>query len=303
MDFAFEEHRYIVLDDHLTLTVEVRFEVTISPFSHFEGHMAMISPHMMGKSTSNQQLYEVEYAKDFTDQPSLEEVLRNEAPYPYTLDSFTTHMSQANCVEILNFILEVRRYREGYSAIFPDGESPASPDQLETWGLYEIWKCLLSMYIIPGSPQEINSISDKRNDLLAHCSPQKLPVPKMLDVVEQEMLDLISESIFPSFVTNSALGNTTWSRILYGNLTGCVSPMATLPCIGQGETTSRSHHIVTVTNTDPGAVFGTSSCASLFDDPSSTIDQQVAEETGNNVMRKIRAMLGFQGKKKKISGR
>ena len=46
--------------------------------------------------------------------PTLDEVLNNTAPQPYTLAAYTAFLSQQHCLETLEFVTEARRYTEKY---------------------------------------------------------------------------------------------------------------------------------------------------------------------------------------------
>jgi hypothetical protein len=57
-------------------------------------------------------------------QPTLNEVLKNTTPPPYSLGAFINYLTQIHCLETLEFILEVNRYREGYKSLVESaGES------------------------------------------------------------------------------------------------------------------------------------------------------------------------------------
>lgn len=93
----------------------------------------------MDSSSVNQQFVDVAQNATLRDeQPSLDEVLNNDAPYPYTLDSFTAYMSQIHCLEILEFILEGRRYRKTYEVSSVVVGSPLSPARCDSRVLLEL---------------------------------------------------------------------------------------------------------------------------------------------------------------------
>src|ERR1044071_601590 len=121
--------------------------------------------------------------------PTLGDVLNNETSYPYSLDDFATFLDQTFCLENLEFWIEVRRYRYLASNFFnsnsttpllmsdigdvPEdyyfddaplrGDSPAHLDFLKQ-KLHD----LITTYVLPNSPKEINILSTTRDDLLTN---------------------------------------------------------------------------------------------------------------------------------------
>ncbi|PKX95696.1 regulator of G-protein signaling domain-containing protein [Aspergillus novofumigatus IBT 16806] len=93
--------------------------------------------------------------------PTLDEVLANTAPAPYTLSAFMAYLSQNHCLETLEFTLEAKRYRETYHSLTHQlRESPIVTDCPESQHLRMLWQRLLSAYILPGAPREINVSSE-----------------------------------------------------------------------------------------------------------------------------------------------
>lgn len=125
--------------------------------------------------------------------PTLDEVLSNTAPFPFTLGAFMAYLSQNHCLETLEFTMEAKRYRESYRS--------APSQQLIT-----LWRRLISAYVEPGAPREINLSSDVRDALLAHANATKPPRPEVLDVAVRIMHDLMEESIFIHFLNSQSFG-------------------------------------------------------------------------------------------------
>ncbi|KKK23159.1 regulator of G protein [Aspergillus rambellii] len=133
--------------------------------------------------------------------PTLDEVLANTAPAPYTLGAFMAYLSQNHCLETLEFTLEAKRYRETYEALSrPFGQFPVLGDFPESQHLHMLWQRLLSAYILPGSPREINVSSEVRDDILRHANSTMPPPPQMLDAAVKLVHDLMEESIFLPFL-------------------------------------------------------------------------------------------------------
>ncbi|KAL2828689.1 RGS domain-containing protein [Aspergillus cavernicola] len=133
--------------------------------------------------------------------PTLDEVLANVAPVPYTLSAFMAYLSQNHCLETLEFTLDAQRYRKAYEDLSHQlGQFPIAADIPESRHLRMLWQRLLSAYIIPGSPREINVSSEVRDDILRHANSNTPPPPSMLDAAVKLVHDLMEESIFMPFL-------------------------------------------------------------------------------------------------------
>lgn len=133
--------------------------------------------------------------------PTLDEVLANTAPAPYTLSAFMAYLSQNHCLETLEFTLEAKRYRETYDSLSHQlGQLPIVTDCPESQHLRMLWQRLLTAYIIPGSPREINVSSEVREDILRHVNSTIPPNPETLDAAVKLVHELMEESIFLPFL-------------------------------------------------------------------------------------------------------
>lgn len=142
--------------------------------------------------------------------PTLNDVLANTAPPPYTLSAFMAYLSQNHCLETLEFTLEAQRYRDAYDSL-ADRLSQAEEqeqelavrlltDTPESQHLRMLWHRLLTAYIIPGAPREINLSSEVRDALLRHRDAVIPPIPETLDSAVKRIHDLMEESIFLPFL-------------------------------------------------------------------------------------------------------
>jgi len=128
--------------------------------------------------------------------PKLDDLLDDKAPYPYTLSALIAFLSKSHCLEILEFILEARRYRNSFQRV---------GDHSNRRTLHRQWQRILQMYIISGAQREINISNEIRNDLVATGSkPAKQedypPDPALLDSALQEMRDLLHDSLLLPFL-------------------------------------------------------------------------------------------------------
>lgn len=152
--------------------------------------------------------------------PTLDDVLANTAPPPYTLSAFMAYLSQNHCLETLEFTMEAKRYGETYHAVSHQlGEYPVRSDCPQTQHLCMLWHRLLSAYIHPGSPREINLSSGVRDDLLEHADSITPPTPEVLDSAVTRMHDLMEESIFIPFLNShsSSAHISSQSCPMYGD--------------------------------------------------------------------------------------
>ena len=111
------------------------------------------------------------------------------------------YLSQNHCLETLEFTLEAQRYRDTYHSFAERmDQSVLLADTPESQHLRMLWQRLLSAYIFPGSPREINLSSEVRDGLLRHRDVVIPPVPETLDSAVKRIHDLMEESIFLPFL-------------------------------------------------------------------------------------------------------
>lgn len=132
--------------------------------------------------------------------PTLDDVLNNKAPQPYTLSAYMAFLSQQHCLETLAFTLDAKKYHEKYDqAAAHMAGMPLNYESDEGYELQQEWTRILDIYIKPGAPQEINLPSEERDDLLEWPYGHKPPPPEALDPSVKRMHDLMSDSIFIPF--------------------------------------------------------------------------------------------------------
>ncbi|KAJ5090656.1 hypothetical protein N7532_009340 [Penicillium argentinense] len=135
--------------------------------------------------------------------PSLDEVLNNTAPPPYSLSAFMKYLSQNHCVETLEFVLEAKRYCESYkSSVEPAKEPPVATKCSASIDLNLLYRLLLKTYILPGAAREVNLPVKIRDDLLKNEITSTPPSPETLDAAVRSIQDLIEDSIFVSFLNS-----------------------------------------------------------------------------------------------------
>lgn len=125
--------------------------------------------------------------------PTLEEILTDSAPHPYTLGAFMAYLSQNHCLETLEFTMEADRYRLAHSqsqhSFMDHGEH-----------ICELWQKLMQAYIQPCGSREVNLPSYVRHHLLRlPCGPSP-PDPAELDEAVRIVYELMSDSVLVPFL-------------------------------------------------------------------------------------------------------
>ncbi|KAJ5184662.1 Regulator of G protein signaling superfamily [Penicillium cf. griseofulvum] len=153
---------------------------TLAPSLFFRNHTPTATPELSPTSSDSDSEEDMESSGSrpvslaissgaFSMRPTLDEVLANIAPPPYTLSAFMAYLSQNHCLETLEFTMEANRYRDSYYALAERlGHDTMESDCPETQHLRMLWKRLLTAYIFPGSPREINLSSEVRDALLQY---------------------------------------------------------------------------------------------------------------------------------------
>lgn len=132
--------------------------------------------------------------------PTLEDVLNNTAPPPYTLAAYTAFLSQQHCLETLEFVTEARKYSKKYDEAAANlAGMPLTIETDQGFELIQDWSRLLDIYVKPGAPREINLPSEERDQLIEVPYDPKPPLPETLNPAVQRMYDLMSDSIFIPF--------------------------------------------------------------------------------------------------------
>ncbi|KAJ5894344.1 hypothetical protein N7495_006035 [Penicillium taxi] len=137
--------------------------------------------------------------------PTLNEVLANNAAPPYTLSAFMAYLSQNHCLETLEFTMDAQRYRESYETLRERAGDAVTTDSPESQHLRMLWQRLLTAYILPGAPREINLSSEDRDGLLRYRDVTIPPVPETLDSAVKRIHDLMEESIFLPFLNSHTI--------------------------------------------------------------------------------------------------
>ena len=190
----------------------------------------------------------------FLNTPTLDAILSNTAPQPWTLGAFMAYLSQNHCLETLEFVMDAARYRATHSQML-QGQLYVGMDYI-----CGLWEKIITAYILPGAPREVNIPAPVRDRLLNLVyTTSAPPAPTELDEATGIVKELMNDSVLVPFL-ESVVPVTVEARVeeetrLRQERTrlripkdvGSVeesshSPIATiLPLFGKGRTTSRSN--------------------------------------------------------------
>lgn len=133
--------------------------------------------------------------------PTLEEILSNSAPPPWTLSAFMAYLSQNHCLETLEFTLDADRYKQAYTEV-RDGRVNWFRDGNQR--LCTHWRKLIAAYIVPCAPREVNLPAPVRDRLLARSYCDGPPEPDTLDEAVRIVYELMNDSVLMPFLESVA---------------------------------------------------------------------------------------------------
>ncbi|KAI1260857.1 RGS domain-containing protein [Xylariaceae sp. FL1019] len=130
----------------------------------------------------------------FINPPTLQDILTDTAPQPWTLSAFMAYLSQNHCLETLEFILDAGRYRVAYSGA-------TQPGCFGIEHLCALWEKIIEAYIVPGSPREVNIPYPVRDHLIQlPCSPASPASPAELEEAVHIVRELMNDSVLVPFL-------------------------------------------------------------------------------------------------------
>jgi hypothetical protein len=137
--------------------------------------------------------------------PTLQEVLSDAAPPPWTLSAFMAYLSQNHCLETLEFTMDAKRYSKHYrDMVDRDPHTPVSPQSQECEYVRMLWQKLLDAYITPNGPREVNLPSNVRDRLLSLPNTYTPPDPAELEPAVKIIYELMDESVLVPFLNSVA---------------------------------------------------------------------------------------------------
>ena len=134
--------------------------------------------------------------------PSLQEILANTAPPPWTLAAFTSHLSQNHCLENLEFVKDAEKYRREYKIFKEEHSDVASAEHFPKRDeIKRLWSKIMRTYIAPSSQREVNIPGDVRDELLKEPNETNPPPPEALDVAVRRVYELMNDSVMLTFIS------------------------------------------------------------------------------------------------------
>ncbi|KAF7113857.1 hypothetical protein CNMCM5793_004912 [Aspergillus hiratsukae] len=152
----------------------------------------------------NEQIRIIQWSSVYHLQPRLDDILNDVAPFPYTLGAFIAFLSEHQCLETVEFLLETERYRRIYHWL--EHKSQTRDDSIRKSHLSGLWNRLINQYIRPHSKREINIPSNIRQELMQHFHNQEddPPPPELLDRAVTNVKELLRGSILIPFLRRSS---------------------------------------------------------------------------------------------------
>ncbi|KAI9734716.1 MAG: hypothetical protein M1818_006703 [Claussenomyces sp. TS43310] len=145
--------------------------------------------------------------------PTLQEVLANTAPPPWTLSAFMAYLSQNHCLETLEFTMDASRYRKHFNTMMERCQGHTmSSDGDDCDYVRMLWQKLLDAYITPDGPREVNLPSDVRHELMALPNLQTPPNPAVLDNAVRIIYELMDESVLVPFLNSVSAVRGPYTR-------------------------------------------------------------------------------------------
>ncbi|KAH7302937.1 RGS domain-containing protein [Stachybotrys elegans] len=143
--------------------------------------------------------------------PSLASNIFDLSPDPWGLDDLAAYLSRHHCLENLQFVQDVSRYRVYYSKIVGGNQIPRASLRCHYDYVQALWEDLLGTYILPNGHREVNLPSEVRDRLLEFRSSDCFPHPSELDGAVEVVHQLMEDSVLPGF-SNSHMSEQPGDR-------------------------------------------------------------------------------------------
>lgn len=131
--------------------------------------------------------------------PDFDQIISGNTETPFTLESFVEYLSENHCIELLDFLSDTKNYIDAYRASAPDLCLTRMTSDSRRLG--KQWKILMSTYIMPGAPDELNVPEFIRVRLLDHVNVMiSPPNPTALDPAISYAHHLLTDSALLPFI-------------------------------------------------------------------------------------------------------
>lgn len=153
-------------------------------------------------------------------QTTLNEVLSDNAPRPYTAKAFADFISHRHCTELLDFIVKAQDYSDLYANLqyfFRKEEKTPESTRIEMK-----WKLLMRTFIFTGSPKELNLPWTARNQLLNQLGNNSdlvfsPPRPEKLNFAIRHIQETLACDVLIPFLRSYPLSSEASSKRLNSN--------------------------------------------------------------------------------------
>ncbi|KAE9382164.1 regulator of G protein signaling superfamily [Stipitochalara longipes BDJ] len=133
-----------------------------------------------------------------TKRPTLQEILENTAPAPWTLSAFRAYLSRNHCLKTLEFWMDADIHAKYYRDMVL--QTSLRPENNNFGHVRILWQKLLDDYIDVNSPRELNLPADVRDHLLSLPCLDSTPDPVALEHALRIIYELMEESVLEPFL-------------------------------------------------------------------------------------------------------
>jgi hypothetical protein len=192
--------------------------------------------------------------------PTLDDILADRSPAPWTFKAFDRYCQNNLCSENLHFVLDAGMYTKVYTEwkdAYPE-DTPEAAQDPRMAQLLSLWRRLIREYITRNAPREVNLMASVR-DVLANIKESDIPPDcKILRQSVATVRELIQESILLQFL-NERLPQTHSDE----NLT-LRSSTAERPTAGELRSKSSAAHIPSAAAPNAASMPGGKSSGTTF---------------------------------------
>ncbi|XP_077660641.1 regulator of G-protein signaling domain-containing protein [Aspergillus fumigatus Af293] len=136
---------------------------------------------------------------------TLNDILSHSSDQPYTFEAFVDFLARNHCLETLEFISEVKHYRESYNlSLARFSVSGKDPKEREDSYLFREWQHIKDAYIVPNAPREINIPGWMRDALMEIAPEVSYPPPILLEPVLHYAYEMLAEDAVLPFIRSLA---------------------------------------------------------------------------------------------------
>jgi hypothetical protein len=136
---------------------------------------------------------------------TLGDILSHSSEHPYTFEAFVDFLARNHCLETLEFISEVKHYRESYNlSLARFSVSGENPYGKEDSYVFREWQHLKDAYIVRNAPREINIPGWMRDTLMEITPGAPCPPPILLEPVLHYAYEMLAEDAVLPFIRSLA---------------------------------------------------------------------------------------------------